>query len=249
MSESKQRLDQALVERGMASTRARAQAAIKAGHVRIAGRISLRPADMVGSADELSLAEAEMAYVSRAAFKLKHALDHFKIDPEGLVCLDIGASTGGFTQVLLERNASRVYAVDVGHGQLALEIESAPCVVSLERLNIKDITSEHVPEPVDLIVCDVSFISLAKALPAALSLCPPGAMLIALIKPQFEVGRAHIGKGGIVREEAQQQRVCDDVAAWLNTQAGWTVLGITESPITGSDGNREFLIAARKNGA
>jgi 23S rRNA (cytidine1920-2'-O)/16S rRNA (cytidine1409-2'-O)-methyltransferase len=249
MSDSKQRLDQALVERGFASTRTRAQAAIKAGHVRIAGRISLKPADLVGSGDELSLAEAEMPYVSRAAFKLKHALEHFKIDPEGLICLDIGASTGGFTQILLQHDAYRVYAVDVGHGQLAPEIASAAHVISLEKLNIKDISSVHVPEPVDLIVCDVSFISLAKALPAALSLCPAGALLIALIKPQFEVGRAHIRRGGIVRDETQQQRVRDDVAAWLNTQDGWTVLGITESPITGSDGNREFLIAARKNGA
>jgi len=249
MSGEKHRLDQALVERGLAPSRAQAQAMIKAGHVRVGNRVSRKPAELVQGHDELMVEGVEAHYISRGALKLKHALAHFSINPAGLVCLDIGASTGGFSQVLLEGQARKIYAIDVGHGQLAPKIASDPRVVSIEKLNIKDVSAAHIADAIELVVCDVSFISLTKALPAALALCAPQALLVALIKPQFEVGRAHVGKGGIVRDEHEQQRVCNEIEAWLETQPGWQMLGIIESPITGGDGNREFLLAARKNGA
>jgi len=248
VSAERHRLDQALVERGLAPSRAQAQAIIKAGHVRVGSRVSRKPAELVLDSDKVLVEGAQAQYVSRGALKLKHALEHFTIDPRGLICVDIGASTGGFSQILLEGKARKIYAIDVGHGQLAQTIADDPRVVPLEKLNVKDVSAAHVADAIDLVVCDVSFIGLAKALPAALALCAPGALLVALIKPQFEVGRAHIGKGGIVRDEKEQRRVCAEIETWLNSQPGWEVQGIIESPIAGGDGNREFLLAARKSG-
>lgn len=174
------------------------------------------------------------------------ALDHFAIAPASGVCLDVGASTGGFTDVLLSRGATRVYAVDVGNNQLAWKLRQDPRVVVLERTNARTLNREQIPEPIDLVVADVSFISLTLVLPAALALTAPGARLVALIKPQFEAGRDQVGKGGIVRDPAVRQQVCERIENWLAAQPGWQVMGLTESPITGADGNVEFLIAARK---
>lgn len=185
-------------------------------------------------------------WVSRGGVKLAHALDHFGIDPKDWVALDIGASTGGFTDVLLARGARRVYAVDVGHGQLAWKLRQDDRVVVRERCNARYIGRDDVPEPPDLVVCDASFIGLETVLPAALALAAPGARLVALIKPQFEVGPAEVGKGGVVRDAALHKAVCARIAAWLEGQAGWHVIGIVESPIRGPDGNVEFLIAARR---
>lgn len=184
--------------------------------------------------------------MSRGGVKLAHGLDRFAIDPKGLVALDVGASTGGFTDVLLSRGASRVYAVDVGHGQLAWKIREDPRVVVMERVNARHLTRTEIPEPVDLVVCDASFIPLHLVLAAPLDLARPGAKLLALIKPQFEVGKDRVGKGGIVRDPALHQEVCAAVRAWL-TERGWSVIGLDDSPITGADGNREFLIAAGKD--
>lgn len=248
MADMRKRLDQSLVERGLVSTRARAQEAIRAGHVRIGGRAITKASALVSNEDEVALDAAAHAYVSRAALKLAHGLDRFGISPKDKRCLDIGASTGGFTQVLLERNAAHITAIDVGHGQLVPEIANDPRVTSIEGLNAKDLTDAHLAAPVDLIVCDVSFISLMKALPTALSLAPPGAELVALIKPQFEAGKGNISKGGIVRDPALHEKICADISAWLSAQPGWKVIGIVESPIEGGDGNREFLIGARRDG-
>jgi 23S rRNA (cytidine1920-2'-O)/16S rRNA (cytidine1409-2'-O)-methyltransferase len=177
--------------------------------------------------------------------KLDHALAHFAIDPKGLVCLDVGASTGGFTDVLLTRGAAKVYAVDVGHGQLAWKLRQDARVVVLERSNARHLTRAEVPEPVQLIACDASFIGLETVLPAPLALAAPGAWLVALIKPQFEVGKERVGKGGVVRDPALHAEVCERIAGWLGAQPGWRVLGVTQSPIAGPEGNIEFLIAAR----
>lgn len=245
MSGEKQRLDLALVERGLAPTRARAQGAIKAGHVRVGGKVAAKPSDMVSDADEIEIDGLEHPYVSRGALKLIHALDTFGLDPVGATCLDLGASTGGFTQVLLARGAAKAVAVDVGHGQLAKEVAADPRVRMIEGLNAKDITRDLVPERISFIVADLSFIGLQKALPPSLALAEPGATLVALIKPQFEAGPENVGRGGIVRDEALRRKICDEIAAWLEHEAGWRVLGLTESPIEGGDGNVEFLIAAR----
>jgi 23S rRNA (cytidine1920-2'-O)/16S rRNA (cytidine1409-2'-O)-methyltransferase len=179
--------------------------------------------------------------------KLAHALDVFRIDPGGKIALDLGASTGGFTDVLLARGARRVYAVDVGHGQLVERLRADPRVVAIGGVNARELSRAHVPEPIDLIVCDVSFISLTLALPAALDLAAPGAELVALVKPQFEVGRGKVGKGGIVREPALHEQACAKIAAWLAARPGWRVLGTIPSPIEGGDGNREFLVFARRD--
>ena len=238
------RLDQALVERGLAPSRARAQGAIKAGHVMVNGRAVSKPAMQVHPSDEIELSELEHPYVSRAALKLVHGLDRFGIAVEGRNALDLGASTGGFTQVLLERGAAHVIAIDVGHDQLHENLRADPRVTMIEGLNAKDVDEKTVTELFDLIVCDLSFISLKKALPATLSLAPPGTDLVALIKPQFEVGKGRLGKGGVVKEEGLHDEVCADIAEWLSSLPGWTVEGIEPSPIEGGDGNREFLIAA-----
>jgi len=232
-----------LVERGLAETRARAQALVLAGRV-FRGHERLDKAGLqVGAEAEVSVREAE-AYVSRGAHKLIAGLDAFGIDPAGLVCLDVGASTGGFTDVLLRRGAARVYAVDVGYGQLDARLRSDPRVTVLERTNARHLTAAQVPEPIGLVVCDASFISLRTILPAALALTAPGAALVALIKPQFEVGKGRVGKGGVVRDPALHDEVCAEIWAWLSSLPGWRVLGIEPSPLLGPAGNREFLIGA-----
>ena len=238
------RLDQLLVERGLADSRARAQGLIRAGRV-FSGTTRLdKPGTPVAADLPLEL-RGGAEHVSRGGQKLARALAHFGLDPAGLVALDIGASTGGFTEVLLRAGARRVYAVDVGHGQLAWELRQDPRVVVLERTNARHLTRAEIREPVEAIVCDASFIGLATILPAALGLAAPTAWLVALIKPQFEVGKGRVGKGGVVRDPALHAEVCARVALWLES-CGWPVLGITESPIQGPKGNREFLIAARR---
>ena len=244
---TKTRLDVLLVERGLAATRSKARDAIARGVVAVDGAIISKPAQQVAPTASLELREKTSPYVSRAALKLLHGLDHFGIDPRGLAALDVGASTGGFTQVLLERGAAQVTALDVGHGQFDETLRRDPRVTVLERLNARDLTPEHVERAPDLIVCDVSFISLTLALPPALALAPAGARLLALIKPQFEAGRDQVGKGGIIRDAGVHDQVCERIKIWLGENMGWTVIGITPSPIKGRDGNREFLLAGYKD--
>jgi 23S rRNA (cytidine1920-2'-O)/16S rRNA (cytidine1409-2'-O)-methyltransferase len=184
--------------------------------------------------------------VSRGGLKLAHGLDAFGFDPSGRICLDIGASTGGFTDVLLARGAAKVHAVDVGQGQLAWKLRTDPRVVVLERTNARHLDSALIPEPIGALVCDASFIGLRTVLPAGLALCAPGAFVVALIKPQFEAGPERVGKGGVVRDPAVHAEVCETIRHWFASLPGWTVTGITESPITGPEGNREFLIGATK---
>jgi 23S rRNA (cytidine1920-2'-O)/16S rRNA (cytidine1409-2'-O)-methyltransferase len=245
----RRRADQALVARGLVDSRAKAQALILAGKV-FAGPAADRKVDKAGQpiADDVALTVKgqDHPWVSRGGLKLVAGLDAFGIDPDGLVCLDVGASTGGFTDVLLARGAARVYAVDVGHGQLAWKLRSDDRVVVRERTNARALTADQVPEAVDLIVCDASFISLKTVLPAALALAAPGARLVALIKPQFEAGRDAVGKGGVVRDPAIHAAVCADIRTWLQDTVGWRVLGVVDSPITGPEGNREFLIGAAR---
>jgi 23S rRNA (cytidine1920-2'-O)/16S rRNA (cytidine1409-2'-O)-methyltransferase len=245
-ADRKRRLDQLLLDRGLAESRAKAQALVLAGQVFSGERRLDKPGQALPAEIALEIRTAASPYVSRGGIKLAHALDHFGIDPSGRVALDVGASTGGFTDVLLRRGAARVYAVDVGHGQLDWRLRNTPQVTVLERTNARQLTRELVPDPVDLVVCDASFIALQLVLPAALRLAGPGASLVALIKPQFEVGKGQVGKGGVVRDPALHDQVCAEVARWLADRQGWRVLGITESPITGPKGNREFLIAARR---
>jgi 23S rRNA (cytidine1920-2'-O)/16S rRNA (cytidine1409-2'-O)-methyltransferase len=240
------RLDRALVAAGLAPSRARAQALIAAGAVRLDGRVAARAAAPVRPEARLEVLGDPLPWVSRAALKLRHALDVFGLDPAGAVALDLGASTGGFSQVLLAAGAAEVWAVDVGHGQLAPGLRGEPRLHLLEGLNARDLTLAHVPAP-DWIVADLSFIPLSKALPPALALALPGAVLVALIKPQFEVGPALVGKGGIVRDPAAQAAARAGVRDFL-AASGWEVTGEAESPIAGGDGNAEFLIAARKPG-
>ena len=241
------RLDQALVRAGLAPTRARAQALIAAGVVEVDGMVAAKPAQRVTVDAALAVTGDPVPYVSRGALKLKHVLDAFGLSPKGAVALDLGASTGGFTQVLLERGAAEVWAVDVGHGQLAPELRADSRVRVIEGLNARALHAGLVPPP-DWITADLSFISLAKALPPAMGLARPGAVLVALVKPQFEVGRAAVGKGGIVRDAGAAAAARVGVAAFLRA-AGWEILGETASPILGGDGNAEFLIAARKPGS
>jgi 23S rRNA (cytidine1920-2'-O)/16S rRNA (cytidine1409-2'-O)-methyltransferase len=246
---AKQRLDIALVDRGLVESRAKAQALIMAGQVFSGERRLDKPGMTIDADAPLELRGQDHPWVSRGGIKLAHAIDHFSIDVAGRVCLDIGASTGGFTDVLLQHGAARVYAVDVGHGQLAWKLRQDPRVVVMERTNARYLTTEQIPEPVDLIACDASFIGLETVLPAPLRLAAPGAWLVALIKPQFEVGPERVGKGGVVRDPALHREVCDRIAGWLGRQPGWSVIGVTESPITGPEGNREFLLVGRCSGA
>jgi 23S rRNA (cytidine1920-2'-O)/16S rRNA (cytidine1409-2'-O)-methyltransferase len=240
---TKERLDEALVAHGFLPSRSRARDAVLRSGVNVNGVAARKPSQMVGEGDVLELHDPASAYVSRAALKLIHALDHFGIVVAGRLCLDIGASTGGFTQVLLERGAAHVTAVDVGHGQMEQALSADPRVTLVENLNARDITRAHMPEGISLVVCDVSFISLRLALPAVMSLAASGTQLVALVKPQFEVGRDGLGKGGVVRDEALLSKACTDVSAFLQQQ-GWAVQEIEPSPIAGGDGNREFLLAA-----
>jgi len=240
----KVRADVLLVERGLAESRSKAQAAIMAGLVFSGERRIDKAGESLASDAELRMRGPEHPYVSRGGLKLAHGLDRFAVDPAGLCCLDIGASTGGFTDVLLGRGAARVYAVDVGRGQLAWKLRQDERVTVLEGVNARHLTAADISEAADLIVCDASFIGLEKILPAPMALAAPGAVLIALIKPQFQLYRAAVGKGGIVRDPARRAEACDIVQTWLDAQDGWTVIGIEESPITGAKGNIEFLIAA-----
>ncbi|MFZ5676692.1 MAG: TlyA family RNA methyltransferase [Pseudomonadota bacterium] len=242
---SRERLDEALVARGLYPTRSRARDAVKRGTVMVDGIVATKPAQPVATDAELSIADEARAYVARSALKLKHALDYFALSPKGLNCLDIGASTGGFTEVLLEHGAAHVTAIDVGHDQFAAALRSEPRVTLREGLNARDLTSDHLRLPLRFVVCDVSFISLKLALPAALDFAETGARLVALIKPQFEAGRDALGKDGIVRSETLRQRICDDIASWLKGR-DWAPMGLTPSPLKGGSGNTEYLVAAEK---
>jgi len=239
----KDRIDRLLVERGLFESRAKAQAAIEAGLV-TAGATLVRKASEAIAVDAAISATPAHPYVSRGGVKLAAALDHFSFAAQGRICLDVGASTGGFTQALLERGAARVTAVDVGHGQLHQSLRARPDVVSLEGTDIRTLSPAHLSEPPDLITVDVSFISLKLILPAALALVKAPAQLVALIKPQFEAGRTAL-KRGIVRDQAVHAAVCEDISAFV-TALGWHVLGVTPSPISGGDGNAEFLLGAAK---
>lgn len=239
------RADILLVERKLAASRAEAQAAIAAGLVHADGETVVKPAQLLRENARIDYSPPH-PYVSRGALKLAAALDAFGLSPEGLVCLDVGASTGGFTEVLLLRGAAKVYALDVGRGQLHPRLASDPRVVPIEGVNARVLTPERLPESPQAVTADVSFISLKLALPAALACAARGAWLVALVKPQFEVGRARLGKGGVVRSESARLAARDDIAAWLSSVQGWIVRGSMDSPIPGGDGNREYMVAARK---
>jgi 23S rRNA (cytidine1920-2'-O)/16S rRNA (cytidine1409-2'-O)-methyltransferase len=243
----KVRADQLLVSRGLAESRTRAQALIMAGAVFSREKRLSKAGDMLAADAPLEVRGKDHPWVSRGGIKLDHGLTHFGLDVAGAMALDVGSSTGGFTDVLLSRGAAKVYAVDVGTNQLAWKLRQDPRVVVHEQTNARSLDAGIIPEPVDIVVCDASFISLAKVLEAPLKLAKPGAKLVALIKPQFEAGRAEVGKGGVVRDTAVHQRVCAEAKGWVESQ-GWTVLGIEQSPITGPEGNVEFLLGAEKDG-
>lgn len=251
MSDSsiKSRLDQALVERGLFATRSRARDAVARGTVMVDGQVVTKAGQMVGSQAVLAVDDPASRFVSRAALKLVAALDHFNIDVHGCNALDIGASTGGFTQVLLERGACHVICVDVGHGQLHETLRGDRRVINYEGLNARTLDAEHLSEKtISVVVSDVSFISLKLALPSALALCADGGYCLLLVKPQFEAGREAIGKGGLLKDAALGEVIANDLQVWLNTQPGWQALGFCASPITGGDGNQEYILAGRKNG-
>jgi 23S rRNA (cytidine1920-2'-O)/16S rRNA (cytidine1409-2'-O)-methyltransferase len=242
----RQRADQLLVDRGLVESRARAQALILAGKVFSGERRIDKAGQTLASDAALEVRGHDHPWVSRGGLKLAHALTQFHLSPEHRVCLDVGASTGGFTDVLLAHGAAKVHAVDVGHGQLAWKLRSDPRVVVHEKTNARYLTREIIADPIDALVCDVSFIGLATLLPAPLALCAPGAWAIALIKPQFEAGPEAVGRKGVVRDREVHRAVCERIHAWWAALPGWHVLGITESPITGPEGNVEFLIAAER---
>jgi 23S rRNA (cytidine1920-2'-O)/16S rRNA (cytidine1409-2'-O)-methyltransferase len=235
------------VSRGLAVSRTRAQALIMAGAV-FSGEEKLSKAgDMLAEDAPLEVRGKDHPWVSRGGIKLDHGLTHFGFDVTGAVALDVGSSTGGFTDVLLSRGAAKVYAVDVGTNQLSWKLRQDPRVIVHEQTNARNLDASIIPEPVDIIVCDASFIGLAKVLGAPLKLAKPGAKLVALIKPQFEAGREEVGKGGVVRDPKVHERVCAEARAWIEAE-GWRVLGVTPSPITGPEGNVEFLLGAEKDG-
>lgn len=241
----KKRADSLLVEQGLAENAAKAQALIMAGVVLAGTRRIDKAGEMLKPETILRVKGKDFPWVSRGGLKLIKGLDEFGIDPTGFVCLDVGCSTGGFTDVLLSRGAARVYAVDVGYGQLAQKLRVDERVVVLERTNARYLTAEQIPDPVDLIVCDASFIRLENVLPVPLSFAKKsGAHLIALIKPQFEVEKYQVGENGVVRDPALHRDVCGHVREWLESLPGWTIKGICQSPIKGPEGNIEFLIAA-----
>jgi len=246
VSRERPRLDQLLVERGLVETRAKAQALVMAGKV-FSGEAKLeKPGQRLDPETELEVRGQPHPWVSRGGLKLAHAIEHFGISLQGATVIDVGSSTGGFTDVALANGASRVYAVDVGRGQLAWKLRTDDRVVLLEGVNARHLTAEQIPEPADAVVCDASFIGLELVLPAALALARPGATLVALIKPQFEVGKGRVGKGGIVREPELHAEVVERIRNWLSDVMHWRVIGVTESPVTGADGNVEFLIYAVK---
>lgn len=247
MKAPKLRLDQMLVERGLAESRAKAQAAIMAGLVFSGEKRLDKPGVALAADTPIELRGKPHPWVSRGGVKLAHAIEHFALSAEGRTAIDVGASTGGFTDVLLHHGAKKVFAVDVGEGQLDWKLRNDPRVVVLEKTNARHLTAEIVPEAIDCVVCDASFIGLRIVLPAALALAKPGAWAVALIKPQFEVGRDRVGKGGVVRDAALHEEVCATIRDWWSELPGWRVLGIEPSPILGPEGNREFLIAAEKS--
>jgi 23S rRNA (cytidine1920-2'-O)/16S rRNA (cytidine1409-2'-O)-methyltransferase len=228
----------------LAESRTRAQALIMAGKVFINDRAVAKPGDSLPTDAPLTVKGQDHPWVSRGGLKLAHGLEVFGFQPRGRVCLDIGASTGGFTDVLLTHGAALVHAVDVGHGQLAWKLRADPRVIVHERVNARHLTADRIGRPVDAIVCDASFIGLRTILPAPLALAAPGCWAIALIKPQFEAGPEHVGRNGVVRDPAVHTSVREAITAWWNALPGWRVLGVTESPITGPEGNREFLLGA-----
>jgi 23S rRNA (cytidine1920-2'-O)/16S rRNA (cytidine1409-2'-O)-methyltransferase len=240
----KTRIDQALVERGFFETRERAQRAIMAGEVRVGDRVFAKPAEKIDTDEKISVSEAPQ-FVGRGALKLAGALDHFGIDVAGMSALDIGASTGGFTDCLLQRGAAKVFAVDVGHGQLAWKLRNDPRVIVIEKVNARFLSREHVPEDVDLCVIDVSFISLTLILPRAFELVTKKGMILALIKPQFELERKDVSRGGIVREPELHEKAQRKIVKFVEA-ANYDVIGLVPSPITGTDGNQEFFICIRK---
>jgi len=242
------RADRLLLDRGLVESLARAQAIIMAGQAFVETRRIGKAGELVPEDAGITLKGQDHPWVSRGGLKLAHGLAHFGLSAEGRVGLDIGASTGGFTDVLLAHGAARVYAVDVGHGQLAWKLRCDPRVLVRERTNARLITAEDVPEPVTALVCDASFIGLAAVLPASLGLCAPGAWAIALIKPQFEAAPHEIGPRGVVLDPGVRAAACERIEAWWSKLPGWTVSGITESPITGPEGNHEYLIGAVKTG-
>jgi 23S rRNA (cytidine1920-2'-O)/16S rRNA (cytidine1409-2'-O)-methyltransferase len=240
------RLDEALVAQGLAQSRSRARDMVLRGGVTVNGAVAAKPSKSIFEGDVLAVIDEAQKYVSRAALKLIHGLDHFNIAATGRQCLDIGSSTGGFTQVLLERGAEHVTAIDVGHGQMAEILLNDPRITLIEGLNAREMNEDHMPDEVSLIVCDVSFISLRIALPAVLEMAPEDCVLLALIKPQFEVGRHNVGRGGMVTDPSEHTRVCDEITAFI-TSSGWVVQGVVASPLEGGDGNLEFLLAAQKS--
>jgi 23S rRNA (cytidine1920-2'-O)/16S rRNA (cytidine1409-2'-O)-methyltransferase len=244
---AKVRADQLLVTRGLADSRTKAQALIMAGAAFSGERKLSKAGEMLAEDADLEVRGKDHPWVSRGGIKLAHGLDHFGFDVSGAVALDVGSSTGGFTDVLLSRGAAKVYAVDVGTNQLAWKLRQDPRVIVHEQTNARTLDSRIIPEAVDVVTCDASFISLSKVLESPLKLAKPEARLIALVKPQFEAGREEVGKGGVVRDPAVRERVCAAAKDWVENQ-GWTVLGVTESPITGPEGNVEFLLGAINHG-
>ncbi len=244
-TEESRRADVFLVEHGYAKSRTEAQSAIRSGRLKVNGEIVIKPSRTLDPDAQIEYVKPH-PYVSRGALKLAAALEAFELSPQGLICLDVGASTGGFTQVLLERGAAKVYAVDVGHAQMHPKVRNDERVISCDGVNARALSKTDVPEAPAAVVVDVSFIGLKLALPPALALAASGAWLVALVKPQFEVGRFAIDKGGIVKDAAARDSAVKDIAEWIAGQAGWTVIGRMESPIEGGDGNREYLIAAKK---
>jgi 23S rRNA (cytidine1920-2'-O)/16S rRNA (cytidine1409-2'-O)-methyltransferase len=245
---AKRRLDEELVERGLFPSRARARDAILRGTIRLNDALSTKPSQRVAETDAITVSDAGTAYVSRAALKLVAGLHAYEFDVAGKIALDIGASTGGFTQVLLERGAAKVHAIDVGHGQLNPLLAGDPRVASSEGLNARQLTIDHLGgERPQVVVCDASFISLKLVLPPALDLAAPGAVGVFLIKPQFEAGRDAVGKNGVLKNPHHAWTVALQLFDWLNTQPGWRALEIIASPITGGDGNQEYLLGGVKD--
>ncbi|MGC4027003.1 MAG: TlyA family RNA methyltransferase [Mesorhizobium sp.] len=247
-SENRLRLDELLVQRGLFASRSRAADAIKRGTVTVEGEPARKPGQGVASGAQIAVSDPALHYVSRAALKLVAGLDAFGFDPTDATALDVGASTGGFTQVLLERGARRIFAIDVGHGQLADLIRNDPRVTAREGLNARDLTLADLEnQPPDFIVSDVSFISLKLALPPALALASPGARCVFLVKPQFEAGRDAIGKGGLLKNASDGPRIAEELWRWLDGVSGWRSVGLTASPLEGGDGNREYLLGGIKD--
>lgn len=239
---AKQRVDALLVARGLVESRRRAQSLIMAGLVVVGDKRIDKPGQSVPEDAPITLKGQDHPWVSRGGLKLAGALEAFPVPVDGRIVLDVGASTGGFTDVALQNGAAKVYAVDVGHGQLAWKLRNDPRVVVLERTNARHLTAEVIPEPVDLIVCDASFIGLSTVLATPLTFASESAWLVALIKPQFEVGKGRVGKGGVVRDPELHREVCEAARDWLAALSGWRVVGLKESPIQGPEGNREFLL-------